>query len=110
MSSDDYCYSTSTNQRRVKVDNPRIIFISSRVPAAEVNTIQSDLMSLFLHSVISYFQYNYLSQIQTLAQIHFALFRVFYAVFKTMCLSVMYVVKVSCLIFYLRTLTVLGLS
>ena len=51
MSSDDYCYSTSTNQRRVKVDNPRIIFISSRVPAAEVNTIQSDVMSLYLHRV-----------------------------------------------------------
>ena len=51
MSSDDYCYSTSTNQRRVKVDNPRIIFISSRVPAAEVNTIESYLMSLFLHRV-----------------------------------------------------------
>ena len=86
MSSDDYCYSTSTNQRRVKVDNPRIIFISSRVPAAEVNTIQSDLMSLFLHSVISYFQYNYLSQIQTLAQIHFALSRMFYAVIETTCM------------------------
>ena len=79
MSSDDYCYSTSTNQRRVKVDNPRIIFISSRVPAAEVNTIRSYLI-YFCIGFIFYFQYNYISQIQTLAQIHFALSRVFYAV------------------------------
>ena len=59
-----------------------------------------------------YFQYNYISQIQTLAQIHFALSRMFYAVIETtcMCLSLMYVVKVSSLIFSLRTLTVLGLS
>ncbi|XP_067946069.1 epithelial cell-transforming sequence 2 oncogene-like [Watersipora subatra] len=34
--SDDYGYTASGGQRRVKTKNPRIVFISSRVPAAEM--------------------------------------------------------------------------